>query len=274
MSLREIVREALPPALFRALGRLTGRSTRYVDHGSDWAAANAASCGYGDESIVTRVAQATREVLAGRAAFERDSVLFQRFEAPFHLLAPILRHAVRHGGPLEIIDFGGALGGIYRQCRPFLAPAPSLRWHVVEQAIFADAGRREFQTAELQFHESLDRLPPMDAPPLLLASSVLQYLPDPGAMLQHWTDSPATTLVIDRTPLSEAAADRVCVQHVPSHIYRASYPCWVLSRERLLARLQPHWRVVAEFDCPEGRHRLGGGTTFEYKGLILERAAR
>jgi putative methyltransferase (TIGR04325 family) len=272
MNIREFAREALPPALFRAMGRASGRSVRYVGHGTDWQAAASASSGYAEALIVERVARATREVLAGRAAFERDSVLFLQPEVPLQLLAPLLRHAVQHPGRLEVIDFGGALGGIYRQCRPFLAPLRSLRWHVVEQPGFVAAGR-EFQTAELQFHESLDALPPMAPPPLLLASSVLQYLPDPASMLDAWAASPATTLVVDRTPLSEAAEDRVYVQHVPSHIYRASYPCWAFAREALLTRLSRHWRLVAEFDCPEGRHRVAGGGQFDFKGLILERAA-
>lgn len=271
MSLRGFVREALPPVLFRALGRATGRTLRFVGYNSDWQAAAAASRGYADSSILERIVHATREVEAGRAAFERDSVLFKQAQPPFQLLAPLLRHAARHGGNLEVIDFGGALGGIYRQCRSFLSPLLSVRWHVVEQAGFVDAGQREFETTELTFHASLGALPPMSTPPLLLASSVLQYLPDPYLMLENWAASTATSLLLDRTPLSEEGMDRVCVQHVPRHIYKASYPCWLLDRQRLLERLRRHWRVVEEFDCAEGRHRASDGPPFVFKGLLLER---
>jgi putative methyltransferase (TIGR04325 family) len=146
-----------------------------------------------------------------------------------------------------------------------------LRWTVIEQPGFVEAGRREFSTPELSFSKSMAEVPSGPQPPLLLASSVLQYLELTDPILAQWADSDATTLVIDRTPVGSGEKDALAIQHVPSHIYRASYPCWVLSRQHLLARLEADWTLLAEFDCPEGRRRLIGGADFEFRGFVLER---
>lgn len=273
MTATAALRDWLPPALHRAIRRASGRSLRFVGGWPGWEAAACASRGYDDDAILARVVRATREVEAGRAAYERDSVLFDAWTPPFQLLAPLLRHALRYGGRLDVVDFGGSLGSTYRQCRPFLPPLQALHWHVVEQAHFVKAGRREFSTPPLDFHADLASLPPPVAPRLLLASSVLQYLPHPMQHLQDWEARGIDTIVLDRAPVWDGADDRACVQEVPRHIYDASYPCWVLSRPRLLDRLSRHWQLICEFDCPEGRHTARRGPSFEFKGFVWERRA-
>lgn len=268
-----LLRDWLPPALHRWLGRASGRSLRFTGGWSDWTAARNASSGYDDSAILQRVLQATRDVEAGRAAFERDSVLFETWQPPFQLLAPLLRHALQHGGQLEVIDFGGSLGSTLRQCRPFMPGSLSLRWRVVEQAAFVAAGRDEFGDDVLSFHDSLAELPPASASRLLLASSVIQYLEAPLAQFEDWASHGIGTLIIDRTPVWPGNEHVACVQHVPRHIYPASYPCWVFSRPRLLERLESCWHLLCEFDCAEGRHAARGGPTFDFKGFILERKA-
>ncbi len=273
MNPRAFAKAWLPPALYRAIGQASGRSNRFVPQRAGWSQAAAVSHGYGDVAILERVAGATREVLAGRAAYERDTVLFREPVYPFQLLAPLLRHALVHGDPLEVIDFGGSLGSSFRQCRPFLPASLRVRWHIIEQPLFVAAGRAEFTTDELDFHASFDELPAPESPPLLLASSVLQYLEQPLAIVEQWARSRAATLVMDRTPLSALGDDVLCLQQVPRRIYDASYPCWIFSRDRLLRRLQADWRLLAEFDCLEGRQVAAGGPAFEFKGLVLERSA-
>lgn len=271
MTATAVLRDWLPPALRRALGRAAGRSLHFVGGWASWDEAAAASRGYDDGAILDRVVSATREVVAGRAAFERDSVLFDHGQPPFQLLAPLLRHALRHGSRLDVVDFGGSLGSTYRQCHPFLPALETLRWHVIEQAPFVDAGRREFSAGPLGFHLDFESLPPAAAPRLLLASSVLQYLPRPLHLLRGLQGHGIDTLVLDRTPVWDGSEDRACVQHVPRRIYDASYPCWILSRQILLEHLSQDWRLVCEFDCPEGRHEASNGPAFEFKGFVWER---
>lgn len=271
MKVAALLRDWLPPVLYRALGRASGRSLRFVGGWSGWDAAAAASRGYDDVAILERVAHATRQVESGRAAFERDSVLFDSWQPPFQILAPLLRHALRHSGRLDVVDFGGSLGSTYRQCQPFLPQLSALRWHIVEQPLFVETGRTEFSKPPLTFHAEMSELPAPIAPRLLLASSVLQYLPHPMQALQSWEANGIETLVLDRTPVWEGPNHLACVQHVPKHIYDASYPCWVLSRPELLLRMSRNWRLVSEFDSPEGRHVARRGPTFEFKGFVWER---
>lgn len=271
MSTATFVRAVLPPGLVRIAGRLMGRSLRFNGQPASWPEALRISQGYADEIIVERVVRATREVIAGRAAYERDSVLFNVPQPPFQLLMPILRHALIHGSKLEVVDVGGSLGSTWRQCRSMLPPLKSLVWHVIEQECFVAAGRAEFETDELRFYESISELPPPHAPRLLLASSVLQYLERPHERLAEWASVEASTLVIDRSPISGEPQDSLCIQTVPRHIYPASYPCWILSRARLLAELQSNWLLLSEFDCPEGAQVASGDRHFSFKGLILER---
>ena len=270
MTLREAAREWLPPVAHRFIAELTRQRLTFSAAPDGWAAAVARSSGYDHSQILERVAAATREVVAGRAAYERDSVLFHEPGLRFEILAPLLRAALRHGGRVEVIDFGGSLGSSYRQCRPFI-PLGNVSWHVVEQAAFAAAGTAEFTTPELSFHSSIDDLPAAALPRTLLASSVLQYLEDPLAHLRQWATLDIDTLIIDRTPMSGVAESALCIQHVPRHIYPASYPCWVLSRERLLATLGSGWQLLAEFGSLEGKFRARGGPRFAFSGMILER---
>lgn len=251
--------------------RALGHGLRFDDVSGGWAEAIEQSSGYATDLIVQRVATATREVVAGRALFERDSVLFHEPEYRYPVIAALMRSAALNGGRLEVVDFGGSLGSTYRQCQPFISGLRHVRWCIVEQPHFAEAGRREFGTAELVFHAALSELPPSSVPRLVLLSSVMQYLEHPDAVLDELLALNPAHLVVDRTSMSSLGEHRLTVQHVSRRIYKASYPCWVLSRKKLLDRLARDWRLVSEFACDEGCARSSGGLRFEFRGLHLER---
>lgn len=272
MNVRLLLKDITPPGLLRLRQRLRGGTLRFTGRPADWKDACRMSEGYDAAGILDRVIRASRTVHAGGAAYERDGVLFHEIDYPFAILSCLMRAAALDGGRLDVVDFGGSLGSTYRQCRPFLQGLASTRWHVVEQPSFAAAGRAEFSTPELQFVSSLAELPQAGAQRVALLSSVLQYLEDPAGTLGALLSSAGVRhLVIDRTPLSAEDSDRLCIQHVPKQIYPASYPCWILSRPRLLEGLSSGWRTVCEFPCPEGAARTEDGLPFEFRGLILER---
>ncbi|MEO6746021.1 MAG: methyltransferase, TIGR04325 family [Caldimonas sp.] len=270
MSSATLAKALAPPIVLDLFRRWSGRTLRFAGAPASWQEAVRVSAGYGAPDILSRVVEATRAVVAGTAPFERDSILFDEPEYPFAVLAALCR-AAGATGRLTVVDFGGSLGSSYRQCRAFLDRLTTIRWQVVEQPAFVDAGRREFTTDELSFHGSVDDLPPAVDPTLVLASSALQYLEDPYAHLAAFTRSAAAHLVIDRTPMLDGTTDRLCIQHVPRHIYPASYPCRLLSRASLIEHLQADWRLLCDFGCAEGRRATDDGLSFEYRGLILER---
>jgi len=271
MSLKEVIKSCTPPVLLQWGRRLAGRDIRFAGRPTDWAEALRMSSGYANERILQSVIAATRAVVAGEAAYERDSVLFHERAYVFPVLAGLLRAAALNQGRLEVVDFGGSLGSSYRQCKPFLAGLLGLRWWIVEQPSFVSAGKREFTTDELMFVDSVDQLPDSSIPRVFLTSAVPQYLERPGDAFDAALHCGARHLIVDRIPLTDEANDRLCIQYTPSHIYSASYPCWLLSRERLLGALAPRWDLLSEFPCPEGRRRTDRGLRFDFRGMIFER---
>lgn len=267
----EIARVWLPPALFSFIARWSGQALRWESVRLSWSETLRLSTGYDEDAILQRVVQATRAVVDGHAAYERDSVLFLEPSAPPHLLFPLLRHAMRYPGVLDVVDFGGSLGSTYRLCRPFLPEGLKVRWIVVEQPTFVAIGESEFSTNELQFVSSLENLPSPLGPRFILASSVLQYLENPSSILDALDLVDSATLVVERTPMWDGPVDQLTVQHVPPRIYPASYPCWIMSRSALLARWRSDWQVISDYVGSEGRKRVRGGPPFEFRSFILER---
>lgn len=271
MEVKALIKSLMPPVLHGVVRRLAGGGLRFTGPFVDWETARRASSGYATPAILERARTATHEVVAGRAAFERDSVLFQSVAYRFPLLAALLHAASMRGGRLHVIDLGGSLGSVYWQYRGLFSGLADLRWIVVEQPGYVDVGRREFSGGALDFVHSLDEAAARVQSPLVLAGSVLQYVPDAPVVLERIANTGALALLLDRTPMSDVAEDRVCVQHVPRQIYDASYPCWVFSRERMRERLDTHWQQLWDVPCDEGRHRSSGGLHFEFEGRFLER---
>ena len=263
--MRTGLKTLLPAGLRRRIADWC-RARVYRGDYSTWAKASAASGGYDSAEIVTKVVEATRAVRDGRAAWERDTVLFHEPASHAPLLAALRRAAAGAGGRLSVLDFGGALGSTWWQHRRWLADLADVRWSVVEQAAFVVAGQSEFTVGPLRFYESLDHAFAAGRPDLILLSSVLPYLEGPHEMLADLAGRDCEWIIIDRTGFTRNGRDRLTVQHVPASIYRASYPCWFFDRTRLLASLGAGWRVEAEWPTFDGE-----GADFEYRGMVLQR---
>jgi putative methyltransferase (TIGR04325 family) len=123
----------------------------FAGHYANWADALRDSEGYDTPLILNKTRDALLQVKNGQAVYERDSVLFDKIEHSFPLLAGLLRAAVAQEGNLCLVDFGGALGSSYFQCRAFLKPVRQLQWLVVEQPAHVQCGRKDFQSDELFF---------------------------------------------------------------------------------------------------------------------------
>lgn len=268
MALKSLAREWLPPAAWRLARRWTQPAGFTGDYAS-WAEARRQARGYDDPAIFEKAVVAARAVRDGRAAFERDTVLFAEPAIHGPLLAGLLRAAALQGGRLHVVDFGGALGSAWWQHRAWLEGLAEVTWEVIEQPHFVAAGRREFETGTLRFRDSLDACTAEPGRALLLLSSVLPYLENPHAAMNEFARRGFGHVLIDRTGFVPGSEDRLTVQRVPPAIYDASYPCWFFAREKLLAPLTPDYRLVAEwpsFDAVD--------FAAEFRGLLLERVSR
>ena len=258
------LRSLVPAAVRRRVRRLRGQGIYFGDYAS-WAEARAKSAGYDDDSILEKTIAATRAVREGRAAWERDSVLFSEPACNAPVLAALRRAAV-DGRGLNLVDFGGALGSTWWQHRPWLAGLGQVRWSVVEQPRWVEAGRREFTTDSLRFYSTLDECCAAERPTVILLSSVLPYLEHPHELLAEIRRRDFRHVIIDRTGFTPRGRDRLTVQRVPEAIYSASYPCWFFDRTELLRPFAPAWRVVDEWLTADEADIDAG-----HRGLHLEK---
>jgi putative methyltransferase (TIGR04325 family) len=258
----------MPPAVTRAMAERAPGALRYTDGYDSWAAATAAAGAYSESAILDQVRRATDDVVAGRAAMERDGVTFDHIEQRWPVAGALLWRASLDGGRLRVLDFGGSLGSSLRQVTPLLGGV-DVTWGVVEQPTFVSAGRA-YEDERLRFFETIDECCGAITPTVALLSSVLQYLPDPHAVIRAVLASGVDTIIIDRTPMTTLASDVPIVQHVPAQIYAASYPAWLLSHDLLLADTVG-WTLVSEFPGIEPAGRTSGGRDFSWQGMLLTR---
>ena len=268
MQTRKIIKRWLPPAVAESVGTFLKRTNCYAGDFSDWAAASEQASGYDAALILEKVKQAVLQVKSGSAVYERDSVLFDHVEHSYPVLAGMLRAAVECGNRLSVLDFGGSLGSSYFQCREFLSVVDDLQWGIVEQENFVACGRQNLEAGQLRFFYTIKECLQHTTPNVVLLSSVLQYIESPLAVLEELVAQGIPYIIVDRTPFSDAPADRITVQYVPPSIYPASYPCRIFSMQRFLEVFQGHYHEVSRFDCNDAGATVNG-LEFSFRGMIL-----
>lgn len=261
---KQRIRRLVPAAMHRWWRHTFGWKWFEGDYAT-WAEARAASSGYDDAAVLVRVRTAIRAVRAGHAAWERDGVTFTE-PAVYAPLLAALRVSVE-GGCLNLVDFGGSLGSTWWQYRTALTGLSAVRWRVVEQPHFVDAGR-EFSDDVLAFYASLDEALAGTKPGTILLSSVLPYLEHPRDLLADVVRRRFRHVIIDRTPVLNGECDRLVVQRNPPSLGGGSYPCWLFARASLLTPFQRDYRLAAEWP---GFDDIAPGVDF--RGFLLERTS-
>lgn len=177
--------------------------------------------GYENLAIIDRVDSSIQKVREGRAAYERDGVLFDKtFWNPHLMTALFYISQNNHGKRIEVLDFGGSLGSVYFQHRCLLA---NFSWKVVEQSIFVERGREK--VPELEFYDDIDDVT-IDGENIrvILFSGVFHYLSNPMLILQKALNRKFDYIIFDRTYFNSGKGEIICVQKVPEEIYKANYP--------------------------------------------------
>ena len=212
-----------------------------------WEEAQKQCSGYDSQIIVERVKDALLKVKHGEAAFERDSVTFDKPEYVWPVLAALLWNAAQGGGKMNVLDFGGSLGSSYFQYERFLKNL-AVNWSVVEQKIFVEYGKKYFEDERLTFYFDLQEYTTERKADVILLSSVLPYLPDPYSVLETLLQLAAPLVIFDKMPfLLEGDSDVVTIQKVPPSIYEASYPAWFFNEKKFHEFIGRKYEVVAEF---------------------------
>jgi putative methyltransferase (TIGR04325 family) len=264
-------RRLLPAPLRHWISRLLGFGMRYRGPFANWQEAKRHSSGYDDELILARVLAGTRLVVAGKAAYEQDSVVFAKPDPNLQMCVAIALSAARSRRPLAILDFGGALGSHFFRCQDLLQQLDLDSWNVVEQDHFVSCGRRELTSIEkLRFYPTIEDACKAAPPGLLIASSVLQYIEDPMHTLNVLVDCGADVLLLDRMPFSDDGKTHCMVQQVPKDIYPASYPIWFLSWQDTCRALSGKYAMLMEFDSGDAP-ASAGKIRAQYRGALFVR---
>lgn len=271
MIYRQTLKSLVPPIildLFRHLNQK--KSVRFLGAYSDWETAVKDSKGYDSKAILQQAVAKTQLVVSGKVAYERDGVVFKKPEYPYPLLAILLRATSENNNKLTVLDFGGSLGSTYHQCRSFLQGVLSLKWCVVEQSHFVSAGRANFTDKVLSFHNSIVDCLEGNPPNVVLFSGVLQYLPEPFAVLQQVIKSNVDYIVIDRNPFLVKGGAVLSIQKVPKSIIETSYPVWLFNEQEFKQVFAEKYAEIATFDAIDGT--IGQGClTAKFKGIIFKR---
>lgn len=269
-GMRLLLKDWVPPIALRAMRQMRGGGIRFEGDYASWDEALTKCSGYDATHILDKVLDATLKVKRGDAAFERDSVLFDEIEYAWPVLAGLMWAAARNGGVLNVLDFGGALGSGYFQNRSFLQALPKVRWNVVEQAHYVQAGQEHIQDAHLHFYPTIEACLAETQPNVILLSSVLQYLSDPLDVLERLSKCNAACLIIDRTPFALDSKDTLVIQHVPSSIYSASYPMWIFSQDEFNQHVASRWKLLASSLSPEGHVKTSHELNFHFQCMLFD----
>lgn len=236
----------------------------------DWESA-ARACRHISVAGQTRAYQhALNEVLAGRALFERDSLLQHQPVTCWPLmfaLRDLQSHGVAHP---TVLDVGGGLGSVFFQHRTWWTTTAPITWNVVELPEIASLGRRLVDDPQLRFFDSLEDAVRDRPPDLVIASGILPMVSDPFALLASLASIKARWTFIDRTPVaSHGEGHRITRQIVPSNVYDSESPFWFFEQSRLIQQLTSHFEIAGEstgdFDDPVWVE----GHFYRWRGYLL-----
>lgn len=268
---QKLCRAWMPPIIYEYLKFILKKrsiSGCYIN----WAEASNHSIGYDSKEIVSKVLKTTLNAIQV-GGYERDGVHFLLNEYSWPVVCGVLLGATGKSENFHVLDFGGALGGLYLQHKKILDSIPNLKWGIIEQQCFVDAAKQNIKIKNLDFYYSASEYLEYAEPNVIIFSSSLQYLENPEQILSELVKTDAKYLVIDRTPFHPGIDHRIKVQLVSKSIYNASYPIRIFSKQALMVGLTDTWNLLASGPSPEGVVLADDGSEISFEWLIMERVS-
>ena len=243
-----LIKELAPPVI----GTLRYFSLKYGWKGNfeSFEKAQQKCSGYDENHILNKIIETTGKVRDGKAAYERDGIIYDEVQVNHNLLSVLLLVAGRSDNKLTIIDFGGSLGTSYYQNIKYLSHLKELRWCIIEQPTYVAEGKKSFENEHVKFYYSLEECyAENENPNLILISSALQYIKNPYDLLNHIQSFNAPYFMLDLVGFNDSDKDRITIQNVPPVFYgiEASYPCTFFSKPKLEAQLSKNYEKEFEF---------------------------
>ncbi|HEX7055976.1 MAG TPA: methyltransferase, TIGR04325 family [Bacilli bacterium] len=233
-----------------------------------WEDAMEVATGYGAPEILEKAKIAVQKIKSGEAVFERDTILYDEPHYSYPVISYLLYAASAGNNRLRVLDFGGSLGSLYFQCRPFLDGLAELSWNVVEQPGFVEYGRSHVAEGPLSFYHTIEECMAEEKPDVLLLSGILQLLKDPYDFLSRVFAHRFKYIIIDRTPMTQEE-HFLSVQFVSPEIYDASYPSWFFNQDEFMNFLETEYEILDYFDSFESW--VVEGIHAQNMGFLLQR---
>jgi len=246
ISVRNIIKQCLPPIVLNLLKRFLRRKS-FVNY-SSWELAEQSSEGYHSDNIIEKVRKSAKLVFNGEATYERDSVIFKRTEYSYPLLASLLFVAA-NSKSFKVIDFGGGLGTTYQQNRKFISKIKNVcEWRIVEQERFVAIGKSEFTNKILSFYNTIEEASKDGVDVLLFAGSIC-YVKNPYYFMAKAKIIKAPYIIFEKTPITNGMKDTFAVQHVHSHIFKASLPIRNFNYNNIIKFFVDEYELIEEWVC-------------------------
>ena len=256
--------------IYKKIFPTTPRANMWSGDYATWEEAKMHSTGYESVNILEKCKVSLLKVKNGEAVYERDSVLFDKIQYSWGLLAGLQKAAIENDGKLSVIDFGGSLGSSYFQNKDFLNN-PEIIWSIVEQNHFVDCGKENFEDKNLKFYHTLEECLEKQRPNVLLLSGVLQYLEKPSEWISKFNALDIPYIIIDRTAFLDSGNDFLTIQNVPESIYKASYPTWVFNKKSFIESFT-NYNLIAETSNTFTDDQIINGKKAKWTGMILKKS--
>jgi putative methyltransferase (TIGR04325 family) len=274
-------RSVTPPILWESARRLkdylAGLRLRPHDDFegplSSWEEAVALSDGWDSPAITTKALAAPLQVRDGCAAFEQDTIVYDKISYSPTILAFLFLALARQKERLHIIDLGGSLGSNYFQHRKLLThlTQTAIAWNIIDRPHIVQLGHEHIQNSELKFFPSIEAVKAglADLPEAFLFSGSLQYFSEPLSALNAVITAGAKIIAFDRVLVSPQASHAIYIQHPdPEQYYAATYPVWCFSRDALIGHVTARGFKLVEHFTPKPT------TYFDHCGMLFARHER
>lgn len=219
---------------------------------ANWDIALKRCSGYENEIILNKVIESTNLVIAGKAAFERDGIAFDKSIINPLLLTSLfyIKNKRESSKKLNIMDFGGSLGSIYFQHKHYLDLLKPFKWIIIEQEHYVNYGKNNLETNELVFHANYNELIKNNKLDVAIFSSVLQYLENPYLILNEIMQINVPYILIDLTSIVEGLKKKeiITIQKIRKEMYGkfVSYPCRIFDKKNLLSIFNQNYEIILE----------------------------
>jgi len=267
--LHYLLKELVPPLLLN----LRWYSFKYGWKGAykSYEEARQKCTGYDEEHILHRIIATTLKVKNKEIAYERDGIAYDSAQMNFPLLKTLLYIASKNDNELTLIDFGGSLGTTYYQNIPYLKHLKKLRWCIIEQPEFVEAGKKHFENEHVKFYTTIQECMAEHKPQLFLICNVLQYLEKPYALLDEAKGLGIPYVLLDFVGYNYQNSDRITIQFVPPVFYgaEACYPCYFLNKEKVEETLKENYEKKYDFISANEKYYVQL-RPFRYEGALWE----